>query len=345
MKKIISSLIAILIMESLFAQAPEAMSYQAIIRNNNDQLISNQNIGIQISILQDNTNGTAVYVETQTPTSNVNGLVSLEIGMGTIVSGNFENINWSAGSYFIKTEVDPLGGQNYSIIGTSQMLSVPYAFHAKTADSLTGTIIESDPLFAASVAAGITATDTAYWSNKQNTLIAGEGIQISGDTVSLAPINNNAFYLGQDTLGGVVFYIYFDQHGDQHGLIVSKIIGAGQWQSNLSTTQANRTWDGIFNFNLMTNSPIKTWIQTFFTPEWYIPSIDELSILWHNRYHVNKAFHEAGVSLLQNIHYWSSTEASNSQAWYFAFMEGAIYGYTTNNTKTMNHNVLVIKSF
>jgi len=133
---------------SVFAQSPDRMSYQAVIRNSNNDLVTNTTVGIQISILQGSADGKEVYVETQTPTTNTNGLVSLEIGGGKAVSGSFK-INWIAGPYFIKTEIDPSGGTNYTITGTSQLLSVPYALHAKTAETVTGGIAETDPVFGA----------------------------------------------------------------------------------------------------------------------------------------------------------------------------------------------------
>ena len=166
MKKIITICAALFITASVFAQAPEKMSYQAVIRDASDNLITNTQIGMQISILQGSASGTAVYVETQEPTTNTNGLVSLEIGSGTVVSGDFTAIDWANGPYFIKTETDPTGGTSYSITGTSQLLSVPYALHAKTAETVTGGITETDPVFGASVASGITGTDTTYWNNK-----------------------------------------------------------------------------------------------------------------------------------------------------------------------------------
>ena len=116
-------------------QVPEKMSYQAVVRNTSNNLVTNQPVGMQISILQGSSTGTAVYVETQTPTSNANGLVSLEIGGGTVVSGNMATINWANGPYFIKTETDPSGGSSYTITGTSQLLSAPYALYAKTSGS------------------------------------------------------------------------------------------------------------------------------------------------------------------------------------------------------------------
>src|SRR6056297_2208817 len=166
MKKLFTILATVLLTASVFAQSPNGMSYQAVIRDVSDNLITDTEVGMQISILQDSESGTEVYVETQTPTTNANGLVSIEIGSGTPVTGTFAGIDWTDGPYFIKTETDPAGATSYSITGTSQLLSVPYAMHAKTADSVTGTITETDPEFTASVANGITGTDTTNWNNK-----------------------------------------------------------------------------------------------------------------------------------------------------------------------------------
>jgi hypothetical protein len=126
MKKLFTILITVVLTVCLFAQAPLKMSYQAVIREVGNALVSNHAVGMQISILQGSATGTPVYVETQTTTTNANGLVSIEIGNGTPITGTFSTIDWSAGPYFIKTETDPVGGTNYTaIVGTSQMLSVP----------------------------------------------------------------------------------------------------------------------------------------------------------------------------------------------------------------------------
>ncbi len=196
MKKVLFTILSVLLFNFLNAQVPEKFSYQAVIRDHNNELLNGQVVGMQISILKGSITGTAVYVETQSPTTNSNGLISIEIGTG-VSSDDFSAMNWSDGPYFIKTEIDPAGGKNYSIIGTSQLISVPFALHAKTAENITGTIAETDPNFTAwdktsgivitedqisdlqayvtsetdpvygsSVAGGITAKDTTLWNNK-----------------------------------------------------------------------------------------------------------------------------------------------------------------------------------
>jgi hypothetical protein len=118
---------------SLLAQSPQKMSYQAVVRNSSDQLVANKIVGMRISIIKGSETGTTVYTETQKPTTNSNGLVSVELGTGTSTD-NFSAIDWANGPYFIKTETDPSGGTNYTITGISQLLSVPYALHAKTVE-------------------------------------------------------------------------------------------------------------------------------------------------------------------------------------------------------------------
>lgn len=110
-----------------YAQAPQKMSFQGVIRNASNELLTNQAIGLRVQILQGSEFGASVFVETHTSTTNANGLVSLEIGTGTPVLGTMAGIDWAAGPYFILTETDPTGGTNYSITSTTELLSVPYA--------------------------------------------------------------------------------------------------------------------------------------------------------------------------------------------------------------------------
>jgi hypothetical protein len=124
------------------AQVPQKMSYQAVVRNSNNQLIQNNAVGMRISILQGSENGNAVYVETHVPIANGNGSVTIEIGNGTVVSGVFSAIDWSNGLYWIQTEVDPQGANGYSITGVSQLLTVPFAFYSDYS-STAGNGIES----------------------------------------------------------------------------------------------------------------------------------------------------------------------------------------------------------
>ena len=139
MKKIFSILAGLLLTASVFAQAPQKMSYQAVIRNSSKALITATSVGMKISILKGSATGTAVYVETQTASTNANGLVSVEIGSGTVVTGTFAGIDWAAGPYFIKSETDPTGGTGYTIVGTNELMSVPYAlFSANGTPGATG---------------------------------------------------------------------------------------------------------------------------------------------------------------------------------------------------------------
>ena len=139
MKLTLSILLFVTVTLNVFAQAPEKMSYQAIIRSKNNSVITNTNISIKVIVRQGAATGTKTFEETHYVKTNNNGLVSLEIGAGTIITGNFSTIAWQNGPYFIETQVDVTGGTNYSIIGITQLLSVPYALHSKTAERIIGT--------------------------------------------------------------------------------------------------------------------------------------------------------------------------------------------------------------
>ena len=119
----------------LKAQAPQKMSYQAVIREANNNLLSLSNISMRISILRGEFESSAVYIESQNGKTNINGLVSLQIGTGTILYGNFSKIDWSKGPYFIFTETDPDGGFDYRLNGKSELLSVPFALFAANSSS------------------------------------------------------------------------------------------------------------------------------------------------------------------------------------------------------------------
>ena len=131
MKKIFVFIVAVVFTGFIFGQAPQKMSYQAVVRDAGNVLVANRAVGMRISILKGSPGGIEVYTETQIPVTNTNGLVSIEIG-GAI---GFDAILWSDDAYFIKTETDPTGGTSYTITGISQLLSVPYALHAKTAEN------------------------------------------------------------------------------------------------------------------------------------------------------------------------------------------------------------------
>ncbi|HET9056704.1 MAG TPA: hypothetical protein VFN30_07645 [Chitinophagaceae bacterium] len=624
MNKFFIFLFSLLITVRSISQIPQKMSYQAIVRNSSNQLVTNRTVGMKISILQGSTTGLSVYAETQSPTTNINGLISIEIGSGIVISGNFSTINWANGPYFIKTETDPNGGNNYSISGVSQLLSVPFALYAERAgngfsgnyndlsnkptlfdgqySSLIGApalaqvaasgsysdLINKPTLFdgqyssligapalaqvaasgsysdllnkptlfdgqyssligapalaqvatsgsysdllnkpalfdgqyssligapvLAQVATGGSYSDLlnkptlfdgqysnligapvlapvatsgsysdlsnkpALFDGQYSSLIgapvlapvatsgsysdlsnkpalfdgqysnligapvlapvatsgsysdlsnkptlfdgqyssligapvlapvatsgsysdlsnkptlfdgqysnligapvlapvatsgsyndlsnkptipptadgsetkisAGANVSITGTGTSASPYVINAssgsHYLGEDYLGGIVFYLYTGSDGQQHGLVVSKTESSGTWSGN-TLVGANRTEDGAYNTNLMpAGSTAKAWVNSL-GPGWYLPSIDELNILWQNRFHANMALRAGGYTLLGTTFYWSSTESSNSalaSGFYFSA------GFTSNDLKGNPYFIRGVRSF
>jgi hypothetical protein len=179
MKKKIILIIGVLFLTiSSFAQSPEKMSYQALIRNSADVVLSNKTVNMKISIVQSSLDGTIVYSETKTTDTNINGLVSIEIGSGLVVFGSFSLIDWSEDtSYFIKIETDIDDDSSYDISTTSQLLSVPYALYAKTSGSST-----PGPQGADGVKGDTGATGTNGENGAQGSAGAAGAQGIPGDT-------------------------------------------------------------------------------------------------------------------------------------------------------------------
>jgi hypothetical protein len=267
---------------------------------------------MKISLLQGSETGKAVYVETHTPTSNTNGLVTVAIGGRTIVSGTFASIDWSKGPYFVKTETDASGGTNYSLTTTSQLLSVPYAIHAKTAESIVG-------------------------GN------AGGG--------------NGGFshYIGEEFGGGVIFHLWKDKLGAEHGLVVATTDqSAAQTWSNIKDIEIGQTakssWDGLSNSNAIVNqsghtsSAAKLCLDLVSggQNDWYLPSIQELNMLWNNYFTVVKSLSQiSGATQLGSAAYWTSSEDDSSYAWSFEFSNGNAY----DNGKAKTYFVRAVRAF
>ena len=306
MKKLYTLLASFLITLALFAQAPEKMSYQAVVRDANNALIMNQAVGMRIQILQGSVSGTTVYEETQTPTSNDNGLVTLEIGTGTIVSGMFGSIDWSSGPYFIKTETDPTGATNYTISGTSQLMSVPYALYAKTSGNGAGPqgpagIDGQDGAVGATGPAGADGIDGQNGATGATGPAGADGIDGQDGAVGPqgspgTPYVEPTYTIGISTdLGGYVFWVSTD---GKHGLVAeTQDQGLSTWYNaqNLISDPANHSTNG----------------QKF--RDWRLPTKYELNEMYLSR---------SAIGNFGTKTYWSSFLIGNGSAWRQNFLSG-----------------------
>jgi hypothetical protein len=418
MKKIYSLILGLYLTTGVYSQAPQKMSYQAVIRNNSNALIISTPVGMRISILQGSATGTVVYVETQTPITNANGLVSLAIGNGTVITGSFSAINWANGPYYIKTETDPFGGTAYTIIGTSELMSVPYALFSANITpgpqgpvGLTGATGPQGPQ-------GVAGSNGTNGSNGLNTLVKTNtepaGINCLSGGVKLEyglDANNNGtldptevnssltkyvcngligpagatgatgpqgvtgpigpqgpntpgtfiHYIGEQFGGGVIFHLWKDALGAEHGLIVD-IINLGlpapnatKW-SNITSTAvgvgAESEWNGLSNSNAIIAQTGHTTSAALLClnstnggqTDWYLPAIDELRLLINASVVVNRTL--VNISGSQYIYsykystgarYWSSTESGPTDGLDSNFSPGNVstIGITKNYTGNM----------
>lgn len=301
MKKSILAISLLFAFCAAIAQAPQKFNYQAIARTANGVEISNQIIGIRISIIDVQPNGTVVYQETHNKVTNSFGLFDLHVGTGNVVSGTFANINWANGDKYIKTEIDPTGGANYILAGTTQLVSVPYALHAATANT---------------------------------------------SLTSLSSANGFNHYLGESFGGGIIFHLYKDANGAEHGLICAPTDAASlQPWSSVTNVAAGCTseWNGQSNTTIAVAQPNVTtsaaldcdnYVSGGYT-DWYLPSSLELRILWTNLFYVQKAFdsdNNPNTTILRPAGYWSSTEVSAGAVINVVMDEATIFGSSKTTT-------------
>lgn len=290
----------------IFAQAPEKLSYQAIIRNSSNALVKNQSVSMRISILQTSPSGMAVYEENQVSSTNSNGLVSVEIGAGTVISGTFTAIDWAYGPYFIKTETDPTGGTNYTITGTSQLLSVPYALYARKAGSTDGT--------------------SGYYVGE----LYGGGV---------------VFWVDHTGQHGLVLSMVDLSTSQIWSNITDNAVGTtNDWDGATNTTaitgQSGHTSSSAKLCDDYTNADYGTGIYS----DWFLPSLAELVHIWNNFYEIQKVLTIDGNSSttpLMSGSYWSSSEDGNNGAFYFSFH----YGSSGSFNKLSQVNVRAVRAF
>ena len=298
---------------------PNAFNYSAVARNAAGQPIATTTIGIQITILKTSPTGASQYSENHFINTDAFGLFNLVIGAGAVQSGSMATIDWSNDNYYLKVGMDAAGGTNFLIMGTTQLLSVPYAMYAKSAGSLSG---------------------------------GGSG---GGFT----------HYIGEEFGGGVVFHLWKDALGVEHGLIIDKTdLSTAQVWSNIMTTigtSAQSIW-GLSNSNAIVGQAGHTSSASALClnstnggqSDWYLPSLKELNMLWCNYYKVARSLSQiSGATQLQDYltqlgqaaFYWSSTEFGYYSAWYFTFFTGDALQDGSNLGKSAAYYVRAVRAF
>lgn len=311
MKKIalLSTLCILLSTLVVTAQTPpNAFNYSAVARNAAGLPIASSTIAIQITILKTSPTGASQYSENHFVNTDAFGLFNLIIGAGAVQSGSIATIGWSNDNYYLKVGMDATGGTNFLTMGTTQLLSVPYALYAQSAGSVS----------------------------------AGGG---GGFT----------HYIGEEFGGGVIFHLWKDAQGVEHGLIVDKTdLSTSQIWSNIGQTligpSAQSSLDGLNNSNAIvgqsghTNSAAALCLNSNNggLSDWYLPSIQEFNMLWNNYYTVALSLAQvSGATLLSPTYYWSSYEADSFSAIRVSFRDGG----SLSSNKASTQYVRAIRAF
>jgi hypothetical protein len=381
MKKILLSLVAITTMAlSSFGQAPESFKYQAVVRDAGNLILNNQAVGVQLTIQQGSVGGTAVYTETFVPTTNAYGLVNLEIGTGT-TTDNFSTIDWSNGPYFIETAIDVTGGTSYAVMGTSQLMSVPYALYAKTAKNVANDLVDdadADPTNEMNTGVvlngtdlevtdgnGTIVTDLSTLQNGTGTddqNISGSGLSgtvltigIEGgtsETVELSSLTTSTcgLSIGDTYQGGIIFYL--DASGC-HGLIsapTDQSTSAKWFNGSYNDTRAygSGLFEGKYNTQMINYAQGGTTSAAAICGNLPLGGFND----WYlpSIEELNKMYQNIGQGNalgLGNVggfaisFYWSSTELDDTNAWRQYFGSGSQY----DTNKSFNGYVRAVRAF
>jgi hypothetical protein len=351
MRKILLSFVGIVIAMNVFAQVPSVFKYQALVRGANNATLDNQAVGMQLSIKQGSIGGIIVYSETFATTTSSYGSVNLEIGKG-VSAYQFTSIDWANGPYFIETAVDIAGGTMYRVMGTSQLISVPYALHAETAEYVTNdAVIDADANPINEIQTLVKSGSSVSLSNGGGTFkdsigdyTSGSGIFISNNVISQR--GQCPLAIGDAFEGGVVFYL---DPTNCSGLICAPTdqSAAAKWDdgSNYSTAAfASCVGCGYGNTAAILN------IQGTSTDaaskcaalniggydDWYLPSSYELHLMYSNVGQGN-VLGLGNIGGFSNSYYWSSTEGDNYHAWVEDFRNA----YRSDASKFYLNNVHV----
>jgi hypothetical protein len=320
MKTIFTTTFLMLITAFLWAQAPQGIPYQAVLRNADGTVMASSAVNLTFMIHDGAANGTVVYQESHSLTSNSQGLVSCVVGSGVVSQGNFANINWGGGAKFLQVM---MGSTD---LGTQQMLSVPYALYAAQSGT-PGPQGPTGPQGPAGVGAGFT-----HW-------------------------------VGENFGGGVVFHVYKDALGEEHGLVCSLIdlSSSAPWSFGLFGTDVpncESLWNGASNSAAIITSGVEVGVaaqlcdvyESGVFSDWYLPAIEELRIMYNNRYILNISLSQIQGSAViflngtSDTFYWSSTEQSSGSAVRFYYFFNGNVNFTVSS-KNGNGYVRAVRAF
>lgn len=195
-RKIILLFLAIFTFSFVAAQVPQAINYQAIARDGAGNILANQAVGIKINILNNAPTGPVEYSERHTTTTNQFGLFTLQVGRGVPITGAFANIQWTNANQWLQVEMDPNGGTSYYLMGTSELITVPFAFYANEVENVDIGLNDLNDVSTTGVTPGqVIVWNGSMWmpGNDNDTQYqAGTGLSLVGTTFHHDPHTGDA---------------------------------------------------------------------------------------------------------------------------------------------------------
>jgi hypothetical protein len=329
MKKMVFLLGLIFAITSVVAQVPGGFSYQAVVRNTSGEIAAHQSVKFRFSLLQGSATGTAVYVETQSALTNSYGMANLTVGQGTPASGTFDPTGWGTNSHFLKVELDPDNGNIFTHLGTTQLMAVPYAFHAKTAEQIPDNSVTSAKIVNGAVVGSKIAQQGATSGQvlKWNGTAWAPAVDLTGGDATWSSSGSNLYYntgnIGVGTSAPTALL-----HTNGNGTGDGNVLFAGQ----VKGTPGNPPVSGPGTRMMWYPDKAAFRVGEAFSNEWDLPQIGNHSIaMGHNV----KASGSTSFSIGLN----SSAEGTTAIAMGFHASATGAYAKSIGNLTTASGNI------
>ncbi len=312
--KVLVSILILFWAARVEAQSPQGIPYQAIARNASGVAIANTAVKVRFSIRDSIATGAIKYQETHNPTTSALGLFSVNVGMGTVVSGTFSGINWGKNAKFLQVELNTTGGTTYTDLGTTQMMSVPYAFISE---------------------------------QTKNNFIHNVGDHYQGGIIVYVEKNSLGDEHGLILSPTEVVTIATNSTKKWSDGFSSTITAISDWDgslnSNLIISQGGHTTSAALSCLEYQNPDLGTGVFS----DWYLPSTGEITFVFDNLFQVQRALSKVpGASILESKYgYWTSCEANTSQAWYYSMSQAGVSRGLMIYNKSFGAKIRAIRMF
>lgn len=314
MKNFLSIYFILVIVFNIQAQVPQKFNYQAVARNAQGDILPNRNIKLKISILDGSASGPVKYSETHSPTTSSLGLFTLAVGAGAEQVGNFTDIQWASADKYIKVEMDPTGGNAFILMGTSQLLSVPYALNAGNGSRWSK---NGDDIYYNNGNVGIGVDNPTGKLHLIVNSTSDEGLRISDgakSNITIQPVQDG----GPDVPSGfqaINFNGYYNTNGGNSGVGGESLYNFDKLRWRVGVDQRFGAWDHFFIDYFNPDRPLQNGFPFLLGPNGFVGlGMRNFSVASPN-YPKSRLHLDNGDIFIEEINKGVIMKSPNGQCW------------------------------